>query len=67
MNYGDLYIEPLEHFPCQTKEELNKREGELIRIHKNNCVNRRIECRTSREYCEDNKETNYQRTKEKIL
>ena len=37
MDFGDHYIELLENFPCNTKEELNKREGELQRLH--NCVN----------------------------
>lgn len=37
MDLGDYYIELLENFPCNTKEELNKREGELQRFH--DCVN----------------------------
>lgn len=37
MDFEDAYIELLELFPCNTKEELNKREGELQRFH--NCVN----------------------------
>ena len=36
---GDAYIELLEAFPCNSKEELNKREHELIRLHKDNIVN----------------------------
>jgi hypothetical protein len=53
---GDAYIELLELFPCNNKLELCKREGELIRQHKNNCVNRIIEGRSKKEYRQDNKE-----------
>lgn len=52
--FGDAYIELLEAFPCNNAIELKKREGELIKI--NNCVNRKIEGRTDKEYYEDNKE-----------
>ena len=54
INIGDAYIELLEDFPCETKEQLLKREGELIRS--NNCVNKNIAGRTHKEYIEDNKE-----------
>ena len=53
----DCYIELLENYPCNDKNELTKREGELIRLHKNNLVNKRIEGRTIKEYCVDNIET----------
>ena len=53
---GDAYIELLELFPCNNKLELCKREGELIRIHKNNCVNRCIAGRTRKDYQIDNKD-----------
>lgn len=53
---GDCFIQLLESFPCNTKEELLKREGELIRQYKNELVNIRIEGRTSKEYNDDNKE-----------
>lgn len=33
-----VYIELIEMFPCETKEQLNKREGEIIRATAN-CVN----------------------------
>jgi hypothetical protein len=36
---GDSYIELLENFSCKCKEELNAREYQLIREHKNNVVN----------------------------
>lgn len=58
--HGDAYIELLEEFPCKNKNELNKREGELIRQHKNNCVNIQIPCRTpyeqQKEWAEKNKD-----------
>ena len=58
--HGDAYIELLEDFPCKNKNELNKREGELIREHKNNCTNIKIPCRTQyenhKDWYEKNKE-----------
>jgi hypothetical protein len=52
--YTDVRIELLEYFPCNNKEELNKKEGEYIR--KLDCVNRNIAGRTQKEWCDDNKE-----------
>jgi hypothetical protein len=54
IDYGDAYIELLELFPCNSKIELMKREGELQRLYKNDIVNRKIECRTKQEYYIDN-------------
>lgn len=54
VKYEDCYIELLEAFPCETKAELCKREGELIRLHK--CVNKYIAGRTKLEYYQTNKE-----------
>jgi hypothetical protein len=56
LKYDDAYIELLELYPCNSKEELRKREGELIRLNKNNVVNCRIEARTYKEWQEDNRE-----------
>ena len=39
IEHGDAYIELLENVPCETKEQLLKREGELIRSTEN-CINR---------------------------
>jgi hypothetical protein len=55
IDYGDAYIELLENFKCENKNELNKREGELIRLHKNDIVNHQIAGRTKTEYYNDNK------------
>jgi hypothetical protein len=38
--FGDAYIELIELFPCNSKMELNKREGEVQREMKANIVNR---------------------------
>jgi hypothetical protein len=54
LQYEDAYIELIELFPCNSKEELNKKEGEHIRT--NNCVNKQIAGRTLKEYLETKKE-----------
>ena len=54
--YDDNYIELLELFPCNSKEELTAREGQLIRLYKNDLVNIKIEGRTPREYRHDNRD-----------
>lgn len=46
---GDVKIELLEDFPCNNKKELNRREGQLIRLHKDNLVNKNIAGRTHKE------------------
>ena len=51
---GDSYIELLEEINCDTKTQLEMREGELIRIHKDLCINKRIEGRTDEQYRLDN-------------
>ena len=56
LKYDDYYIELLELYPCNLKAELHKREGELIRIHKDSLVNRCIPCRTPKKFQIDNKE-----------
>jgi len=53
--YEDNYIELLEDYKCESKNELLKREGELIRKYKDDIVNCRIAGRTGKEYKEDNK------------
>ena len=56
LELGDAYIELLEDYTCDNKTQLEKREGEFIREHKDNCVNKRIEGRTKKEYTVDTKE-----------
>ena len=53
LQFNDAYIELLEEFPCANKMQLNKREGELIRLH--NCINKNIAGRTPSEYQEEHK------------
>ena len=40
IKYGDAYIELVEYFDCKSKNELEKREGEIIRSI--DCVNKMI-------------------------
>jgi len=54
LKYDDYYIELVELFPCNSKDELLKQEGKVIRL--NNCVNRCIAGRSSKEYRQDNLE-----------
>jgi hypothetical protein len=63
---GDAYIELLETYKCESKEVLNKREGELIREHKNNVINKVIAGRNQKEYREDNKEKIAEQKKEYV-
>ena len=51
---GDSYIELLERFDCENKNELERREGELIRLHKDLCINKIIVGRTPKQYQLDN-------------
>ena len=53
--FDDAYIELIELFPCASKMELNRREGEIIR--ELDCVNKQIAGRTHAEWREDNKES----------
>jgi len=53
-NWDDWYIELFELYPCDSKEELLKREGEIIREIGN--LNTVICGRTRKEYYHDNKE-----------
>jgi len=52
--FEDSYIELIENFPCNSKKELNRREGQHIRI--TDCVNRLIAGRTKQEWNNDNKD-----------
>ena len=53
-DWNDWYIELYENFPCSSREELNKREGEIIRLI--STLNMNITGRTKSEYYEENKE-----------
>jgi hypothetical protein len=56
LKLGDAYIELFESYPCNSKEELHKREGELIRLHKDSIVNVNIAGRTVKEYAIEEKD-----------
>jgi hypothetical protein len=67
--YGleNCYIELIENFPCESIEQLRKKEGDLIRTTK--CVNKFISGRTYGEWREDNPTYNkdyYESNKEEI-
>jgi len=73
IKYDDCYIELIEYFPCKTKAELRRREGELQREKKNEIVNRNIAGRICKEWCADNNDLRkvsndkyYQNHKEEI-
>ena len=53
---GDAKIELIEECPCENKEQLHRREGQVIREYGNKCVNMVIAGRTKKEYIENNKE-----------
>ena len=72
LQFDDAYIELYENYPCNNKNELTKREGEIIR--ELNCVNKLIPGRTLKEYYIDNKDKilnqkkeYYRNNKDKIL
>lgn len=54
LQYPSAYIELIESFPCNSKEELVKREGEVIRSM--NCVNKIVAGRSRCEWKEENKQ-----------
>ena len=64
IKYDDCYIELLENYPCDNKEQLHKIEGEYIR--KLDCLNKVIPGRTKKQYREDNKDKINLRRKIKI-
>ena len=67
-----FYIELLENYPCNSKEELHQREGEYIRNM--GTLNYQVSGRTRQEYREENREKEqlrhkvyYENNKEKEL
>ena len=60
---NDWYIELYEDCPCERKEELNKREGQVIRDV--STLNKRIEGRTVKEYLKEYNEINKNKLKGK--
>jgi len=62
--YGveNCIIELIELYPCGSKAELHRREGEYIRTE--TCVNKQISGRTVKEWVDDNKVHHIQQQKE---
>jgi hypothetical protein len=61
--FGDAYIELIENYPCVDKNELTRREGEIIR-NTPNYVNRQIAGRTVPEYREEHKQETLVKSKQ---
>lgn len=65
--YDDCYIELIEEYACENKQQLDKKEGQYIRDI--DCVNKYIAGRTPKEYSIDTKEKSaeyYQNNKDTI-
>jgi len=57
-------IELIKNFPCNSKAELNREEGRIMRENKDIIVNRKLAGRTQKDWFEDNKEQITQYKKE---
>jgi hypothetical protein len=77
-DWSACYYELLENCSCSSKEDLCKKEGEIIRKFKAdenfNCINMRIAGRSPKEYCQDEKVSKkkyyqeyYEKNKDKVL
>lgn len=55
-DWSDWYIELHEYYPCNNREELNRREGEVIR--EIGTINKNVAGRNNKEWREDNPEHN---------
>jgi len=60
-DWDNWYIELYENFPCDNKEQLRKREGEVIREIGN--LNKQIASRNKKDYYNENKERHYENVK----
>jgi len=60
-DWNDWYIELYENFPCLSKDQLNKREGEIIRLI--GTLNKQIAGRTNKEWRIENAEILKQKKK----
>lgn len=65
LKYDDCYIELIELFPCNNKQELQEREGEIQRERCREIVNKRQEGRTKKQWAIDNIEHVREKRKEK--
>ena len=64
-DWANWYIELYENYPCNSKQELEKREGEITRLIGN--VNSKIPGRGNAEYYQDNKDRISSRRKQKVV
>jgi len=59
-DWSVVFIEEYEKYPCSCKKDLNNKEGEIIRLFKDNqeynCLNEIIQGRDKKQYYIDNKE-----------
>src|SRR4051812_37366959 len=55
IKFEDHFIELIEAFPCNNRDELRRREGQLIREYENT-VNRLVAGRTPKEYYQESKQ-----------
>ena len=55
MKFDDCKIYPILLYPCNTKEELQKKEAEIMK-NTMNCINKNIPTRTQKEYKQDHKD-----------
>jgi len=62
IKFDDCYIELMENYQCNSKNELERREGQLIR--EMDCVNKFVAGRTKKEWRDENKEVLAERAKE---
>jgi hypothetical protein len=66
-DWSICYYELYENYNCNNKEELNKREGEIIRLFMNDenfvCINKNIAGRTNKEGCKEYRENHKEEIK----
>jgi hypothetical protein len=65
--YDDVYFELIELFPCETKTQLHKREGEIMLGFGDKAVNKQIAGRTDQEYWTNYRAKYYVDNREKTL
>jgi hypothetical protein len=66
LQYDDHYIELIQDYPCNSKRELEKREGQLQRYYKNDIVNNYY-AHLSPEQKKENDKKRYEENKKQIL
>ncbi len=68
-NWDECYYELYENYSCNNKEELLKKEGEIIRLFKTDenfeCINNRIAGRDLKEYNKQYRANNLEKEKER--